>query len=341
MRTEETIREALQREAARHRVNPALPAKTIVRARTARVAVAAVALASAGALVFGGTAVVGAVRDDAPRPAPAAPGEEEGTERQVEGAPLLLIGHAGWSVERADQYDLTTGEMTFTNGEQVMELTWRPAETHEGYVEDRAVGAAQEWDVEIARRPGQLFRYEGTTDFTTLWLDGDLSLELRGVFENVHAYRAIADTLDRVDEETWLAALPDSTVTPDERAAVVDEMLSEIPHHVDEHIVRLRESPTISDRYQLGARVTGAVACEWIGIWLEGKERDDERTIRLSESAMRSARQWPILREMKDQGGWSEVLWEYADAVTGDGEVTGGRPMTVLESYRDGLGCPS
>ncbi|HYP24070.1 MAG TPA: hypothetical protein VEV43_10880, partial [Actinomycetota bacterium] len=110
MRTKETIREALQREAARHRVNPALPKATIRKARAARVATAALALAAVTGLVFGGTAVVGAVREDAVRPAGQG---ETPPERQVEGAPFLLVGHAGWDVSRADQYSPTEGEMTF------------------------------------------------------------------------------------------------------------------------------------------------------------------------------------------------------------------------------------
>lgn len=334
MRTEETIREALQREAARHRVNPALPKATIRKARAARVATAALALAAVTGLVFGGTAVVGAVREDAVRPAGQG---ETPPERQVEGAPFLLVGHAGWDVSRADQYSPTEGEMTFTNGENEVNLTWRPAETHEDYVDDRAADAAETWDVEIARRHGKLFRYEGTTDFTALWIDGDLSLELRGVFENVHAYRAIARTLDWVDEETWLAALPADTVTPGERAAVVDEMLSDVHVHPDVDVDALKESATINDRYQLGARVTAAVACEWIEQWLNA----DGPRKREALEAMSGSREWAILREMRPQGAWTEVIWEYADAMAGDGQVPGGRPMTVVESYRDGLGCPS
>lgn len=338
MRTEDTIREALQREAARHRVNPALPSSTIVKARLARGAAAAVALASVAALVFGGTAVVGAVRDDAPlRPGTGPAGSEEPAERGVDGAPLLLIGHDGWRVVRADQYSPAEGEMTFTNGEQEMDLTWRPADTHEEYVEDRVVDAEETWDVEIAGRDGKLVQYEGTTDFTALWLDGDLSLELRGQFENVHAYGAVAETLGRVDEETWLAALPEDTVTPDERAAVVDEMLADVPIHPDARIASLKNAATMSDRYQLGARATAAVACEWIEQWLKADAAGKGEAV----EAMSTSRKWAILQEMAPQGGWSEVVWEYADAMAGDGRVPGGRPMTVVESYRDGLGCPS
>jgi hypothetical protein len=337
MRTEDALREALQREAAAHPVNAALPKSTAVKARAARLLTVTGAAVLAAGLVLGGASVVGAVRDEGGPVAPASGGDHEPEARQTEGTPLLLIGHAGWRVSRADQYTSTEGEMTFTNGEREMSLTWRPAGTHGDFLEDRAAEAAETWDVEIARRHGKLFRYEGTTDFTAMWRDGELSLELRGVFPDVHAYRAVAQTLDRVDEDTWLAALPDDTVTPEERAAVVDEMLADVPVHPSVRVDDLRRSDTVSDRYQLGARVSGAVACAWIEQWVRATARGDESAAATAVDAMETSRRWAILREMESQGGWSEVVWEYADALAGDPEVMGGRPLTIEESIRDAI----
>ncbi|HEX2058136.1 MAG TPA: hypothetical protein VHI71_07180 [Actinomycetota bacterium] len=340
MRTEEEVREVLRLEAARHRVNPALPKKTAVKARTARALTVLGATGLAAGLVLGTATVVGAVRETDLPAVPASGGGTEASQRQVEGAPLLLVGHAGWRVSRADQYELDEGEMTFTNGERELELTWRPAASHDEYVEDRNVEAADSWDVEIANRHGRLFRYDGTTDFTALWVDGDLSLELRGVFPNVHAYRAVAETLGRVDEETWLAALPDDAVAPGERSAAVDEMLRDIPLHPDVQVAALKESSVVNERYQLGARVTGAVACAWIGQWLDAIAEGDEAAVREAVEAMATSRDWSILREMSAQGGWSEVLWEYADAMSGDGQVNAGPgEMSIEATYRDALGC--
>lgn len=339
MRTEEAIREALRREAERHRVNPALPKATIAKARAARATTAIVAVAAAGALVFGGATVLGAVRSGGAPPRPAPAGGEDAREPAVEGSPLLLVGHEGWRVSRADQYDLTTGEMTFTNGERELELNWRPADTHADYLDDRASGAAETWDFEIAGRHGTLFRYEGTTDFTAMWVDGDLSLELRGAFPDVHVYRAVAQTLSRVDEEAWLAALPEDTVPPGERAEVVHLMLRDVPVHPDVRVDELKEGRIVSDRYQLGAEVSGAVACEWIEQWVDARAAGDESAEREAVDAMATARDWAILREMESQGGWSQVVWEYADAMTGEGEVSAGRPMTLVEGYASGLGC--
>lgn len=342
MRTEDALREALRREAARHRVNPSLPKKTIYKARASRAMTAIAAVTAAAALVLGGVNVVAAVRDESRPSRPASGGHDTAQPaRRLEGVPLLLVGHAGWNVSRADQHDVTDGEMTFTNGERELELTWRSADTHDVYLEDRAAEAADEWDIHIARRDGKLFRYEGTTDFTAMWVDGDLSLELRGVFPDVHAYRAVAETLDRApNEEAWLAALPDEAVTPDEREAVIDEMLEDIPVHPAIQVEKLKRRVVVNDRYQLGAGVSGLAACAWIGEWVDATRRGDEARAREAVEAMGTSRRWAILREMESQGGWSEVVWEYADAMEGDQKVNAGPgELSIEATYEDALGC--
>jgi hypothetical protein len=342
MRAEEAIREALQQEGARHRVNPALPGSTILKARVARAAMVVGAAGVVAALAVGGATAVGAINDERPGlRAAAGPSETPRPARQTRGVPLLLVEHPGWRVVRADQYEWDEGEVTFSDGEHELELTWRPAATHDGYVHDRAADAGESWDLDIAGRHGKLFRYDRTTDFTTLWTDGDLSLELRGVFDDVDAYRAVAETLARVDEETWLAALPDDTVAPDERAAAVDEMLRDMPVHPDVSVAELEEGRAVNDRYQLGARVSGAVACAWIRQWIDATAAGDEAAAREAVHAMSSARDWAILEEMRPQGGWPDVLWEYADAMRGDGTVDGGADdMSIESTYRNALACP-
>jgi hypothetical protein len=42
---------------------------------------------------------------------------------------------------------------------------------------------------------------------------------------------------------------------------------------------------------------------------------------------------------MNNEGGYPDVLWEYADALATDAPVSGGRPLTVEESYEAALGC--
>ncbi|MDH5521975.1 MAG: hypothetical protein OEZ14_15740 [Acidimicrobiia bacterium] len=87
------------------------------------------------------------------------------------------------------------------------------------------------------------------------------------------------------------------------------------------------------------ARTTGTVACAWIELWIEGRASGDAAAAGEAEAALSTARGWDGLVEIADQGGWSSVLWEYADAVNADGTVVGGKLLTVEESYQQALGC--
>ena len=337
MRTEDAIREALGREAARHPVNPALPRRVRTKARAARAVTVVAAAAVVAGVVLGGASLVDGGREaTGVGPAGGGSGEENAGPAYAYGAPLLLLD--GWKVTRANQYG-DEGEMTFANGERSVDLFWRNPAAYDMYVEDRADGAGASWDVKILGADARLFQYEGTTQFTALWRAGEHTFELRGAFPDVEAYEAMAADLQWVDEVTWAAALPEDTVAPGDREAVVDEMLSEIGHHRDYRLAKVRVTEEIIDRYQLGAAVTGAVACYWIEMWLDAKERGNARGIGIAGSAMGAARHWPILKEMKDQGDWSEVLWEHADAMERDDTIVAGTGMTLEESYRNALGC--
>jgi hypothetical protein len=109
--------------------------------------------------------------------------------------------------------------------------------------------------------------------------------------------------------------------------------------HAEVDIDELKASKHVTDRYQLGAKVTGAVACAWIGQWVDATSKGNEGRAREAAEAMATSHQWAILLEMDDEGAWPEVLWELADAMPDDAKVSGGRPMTIAKSYTSSLGC--
>ena len=86
------------------------------------------------------------------------------------------------------------------------------------------------------------------------------------------------------------------------------------------------------DRYQLGAKVAGAIVCGWIERWLAGD--------REAAKALATSREWPLLRQMDAEGDYPEVVWQYADAINGTGEVPGGmKGLSVEATYKDAFGC--
>jgi hypothetical protein len=267
--------------------------------------------------------------------------------RLAESSPLLLLDAPGWSVTRADETDEVEGEMTFTFGDAPTgatstaarglsaDLHWRrgPIAT---WKRDRAHEAALVVQRTVLGQRAQISQYPNSTDFAAIWPDGSRVLEFRSVAPDLAAFEARLAALKRVDVDTWLSAMPASVVKAANRPSVVDEMLAGIPLPPGFDRGPLERRSTVSDRYQLGAQVTGAVACAWIGRWAAARKAGDGDRVRAAIAAMQTARDWRILREMESQGAWSQVLWDYADAMRGDG-TWAGRPLKG--EIRSGLGC--
>ena len=296
--------------------------------------------ASAAAAVLGVVALVIGVGDDS-RSAYAAE-----VVAVAEASPRLLIGNEGWEVTRADEFNAEQGEMTFEQGSQSADLHWRPADTHVGFVEDRRASSGLEEPVVIAGDEGVLFRYAGTDTFTALWLRGEHSLELRIDGTSEDEFRRVADTVEAVDVETWLDALPESVVRPADRSDAVTEMLAGLP--IPDSFDRAAlDGAQASDRYQLGAQVAGAVACGWLDQWVAADRTGDEVGKSEAAEALASSPTWPILLEMNDEGDYPEAVWEYSAAANGGrinlstgAEFVGYGPETIADGgYVHGLGC--
>ena len=72
--------------------------------------------------------------------------------------------------------------------------------------------------------------------------------------------------------------------------------------------------------------------CGWIEEWLTGDKA--------AGRGPRHPRSWPLLRAMDAEGDCPEVVWQYADAINGKGDVPGGKlGLRVDGTYRDAFGC--
>jgi hypothetical protein len=60
-----------------------------------------------------------------------------------------------------------------------------------------------------------------------------------------------------------------------------------------------------------------------------------------ASAALATSRDWPMLLEIADQGGWSDELWLHADAVNGgEGVMTGNGPVPpTRDEANSALGC--
>ena len=76
--------------------------------------------------------------------------------------------------------------------------------------------------------------------------------------------------------------------------------------------------------------MTGLVGCGWIKEWERAKKTGDDASRARAAEALRSSHNWPVLKDMQDEGGWSDVFWETAD------KTAAGSPP---EQYQGAIGC--
>ena len=296
----------------------------------------AVAVGLIGATGLGAAAVIGVNRlGDGAQPAWAAP-----VLRAAESSPRMLISEDGWSITRADQFGVDFGETVFENGRETIQLNWYPKENRPIEKPHPGSGTTEVAPTTLAGSP-VVISYYGGERYRAAWHQGDWTLEFDGEAASAERFTEILHALRSVGVEEWLNAMPASTVRPDGRAAVVDTMLAGIPLPAGFDVAALRDANgLVNDRYQLGAKVAGSVACGWIGRWMDARAAGDAATIAQSVSAMATSHRWAILREMNAAGDYPEVLWELADAMPGNDDIAAGAPgFKIADSYRDGLGC--
>lgn len=243
--------------------------------------------------------------------------------------PRVLVGERGWRITRADFTggDRSGGRVTFSRGDQVLDVHWRPKHTYDGYFDSRA-RISPPSGVTLLGQSSTMWSYDAT-DFTTIRpVTGVTFLEVRGGVGDRQEYLRVLDKLRLVDEQTWLAAMPANVVVPARQAEAVEEMLRGIPTPPEfDHAPVTFAWP--AERYHLGVHVIGPLACAWIDHWRTGRGEGDREKEQRALAAMASSRHWPILQEMDQDGDWSSAVWEAADAMAAGNP----EPETIMGFY--------
>lgn len=265
----------------------------------------------------------------------------------AEEAPRLLITKDGWSVTYTDAIFADRGELTFSDGDHTSVLRWLPAVRYDEIFADRQERAAATTDLTIAGDDAQLIADANGTR-TALWVRSDHLMELR-IYEptDEETFLAVAGSLTEVDVDTWLDALPESTVHAQDRRAVVSEMLTGVPVP-DTFDAASLDSTQPSDRYQLGATVVGAVTCQWLAQWVDADHAGNEGLRAEAAQALATSTEWPVLLDMNAEGDYPEVVWGYASAIN-DGNIDLPDGVTIFEfgresvaaEYEQSFGCGS
>jgi hypothetical protein len=247
----------------------------------------------------------------------------------------VILDAPGWLVRYAS-IESSGSELSYEKGDQSFDVSRYPADSYASYVEDRrhiVDPPADGEPVEVLGLGGQLWAYS-PGDHTVIRERQDGSwLEFRGSGMDKAAFLALLGRLRAVDKVTFEAALPEDFVGSGEASAAIDEMLAGIEAEAG---VVFPEGSDVSvssdevDPYQLGADVSGTVACAWLEEFAVARQAGDTERAQRAVDVLATSRTWPVLLTMDKTGEYPDVIWQYAD------EVAAGR---VPEGYTDGLGC--
>ncbi|MGZ4324553.1 MAG: hypothetical protein ACXVV5_21075 [Solirubrobacteraceae bacterium] len=320
------------------------------RPRVRRIAlVAAVATAAVGVLV-----VLLSGPRDAGGPAPAYAAE---LVRFANASPLVVLDAPGWHVVYADEESAQVGELRYVRGAADREgipkgfsqrapatfagrgssLEWLPGQAFREMVRDRAASASIRTTAPVLGTTAQVFGFRGAgyMGFTALWVYNGRVMQYGAPVRDLAMFRAQLRELRQVDTNTWLRALPPSVVQTATRRVTIHHMLGGVPLPPGFNVAQIPGSKLIKDRYQLGAAVTGTVACAWVADWARARAAGDSSTVNTAVAAMATAPRWPILREMAREGFWSQLLIEMAKAMPSG--RWHGRPLAG--AFNSNLGC--
>jgi hypothetical protein len=175
----------------------------------------------------------------------------------------------------------------------------------------------------------------GDREMVAIWHEDGYTLELRAWVSSLSAFEERLGWLSRVDSQTWLDAMPATVVKAADHDAAVREMLKGIPVPRTFTASRIPDEGLTTNRYQVGAAVTGTVSCLWFRQWGEARRSGDRAAAAEAEKAMATAKHWPILHEMAKDGGYPLTVWQLAAAMP-SGE---GRRGWRLLPQAEGLGC--
>ena len=216
--------------------------------------------------------------------------------RVAEANPRLLVTAPGWKIIRADEFETDSGELTFSNGSQQFEVHWYPAQQYSDYLRDRADVSPPELGT-LLGQTATTVDYSREEYATMLSPQGRVFIEVRGRLGSKPAYDEMLASLRAVDVDTWLEAMPPSTVRPEARAEAIDQLLRGMPLPPGFDAAALKSEDSIADQDTLAVKVGNAIACGWVESWISAQAAGDEAAVQRAVETMSSSDQWPLVRD--------------------------------------------
>jgi hypothetical protein len=288
----------------------------------------------------------------------------------AEAVPRVLVTADGWEVATADDVGTDQGSLIYDSpDETTLDVAWRdltiptdpdaegPAESRVETYEDvlasfESNDSERLDDITVAGHQAAVFVELGPAGedtssayYTVLWQQGDYLVFLLAGPTDEASFRELAASVQQVDVDTWLSAMPETVIASANRAAVVQAMLTDIPVPDDFDTTALEDADgAVGQEYHsIGADVTGQVVCAWVDVWGAARASGDTAGAQAAVDAVGTSRDWDVLHEMdtRYESGWPEVVWEIADSMAADGTMPAGDgPRPLEQEVPNALGCP-
>jgi hypothetical protein len=250
----------------------------------------------------------------------------------AEANPRLLVTAPGWSIIHAN-ITADDGGLTYKDaghpypGPYAVVMNWAPAGLYGEALRELRRHATAATRSTVLGRQVTTFREHGGAYETVFPPEGDVyvTLSLPG-FD----HEALLRSVRTVSVDRWLAAMPPEVVQPAAESGVIAQMLHGVPLPPGFDPSSLEAQGGLSNRFDLGKAVAGAVACGWIESWAAATRSGDDAVARQAVEGMAGARRWPVLLQMVQEKGFE------GDVLPGHGHGHGnGWPSYIVEASRE------
>jgi hypothetical protein len=269
----------------------------------------------------------------------------------AEANPRLLVTAPGWSIIHANSFGAEYGGLTYKEtghpafGPQGLSLTmyWAPAALYRRALRESRLKATVTKSTVLGRQAAT-FRYSGSPAYVTvLPPEGNVFVTLAlPAAEHENLLRSLRS----VSVERWLGSMPPEVVQPTAESGVIAQMLHGVPLPPGFDPATFEAEGALTNRYELGQALAGAVACGWLESWDVASRSGDAATAEAAVAAMSGARHWAVLLQMVHEKGFGgNVLPARGNGwpsyiVTAAREIAGGnlrRRPAVMKRYYKGV----
>jgi hypothetical protein len=223
----------------------------------------------------------------------------------AEANPRLLVTAPGWSIIHAN-ITADDGGLTYKDaghpypGPYAVVMNWAPAGLYRNALSGLRRNATVTHSTVLGRQVTTFHERGGAYDIV-FPPQGDVfvTLSLPG-FE----HEALLRSVRAVSVDRWLAAMPPEVVQPAAEFGVIARMLQGVPLPPGFDPSSLEAEGELSNRFDLGKAVAGAVACGWLESWSAAIRSGDDAVARQAVKGMAAARHWPVLLQMVQEKGF-------------------------------------